>query len=149
MRSSIRHHPYIRKDIVSSRGDPLSLHLNDQCLNSGHLIRDHHINNNFNHNNISLSLFSRIDQDSKSVGRQLLLRVPEVLDQGRGVGHVGSHGEPHYQCDCLVERTRVHGSVRPTTVGDLGKAHRIHVVVNNCQEKNHSIVLETSGTVAD
>jgi hypothetical protein len=34
-------------------------------------------------------------------------------------------------------------------MGDLGKAHRIHAVVNNLQEENQSTVFETSGTVAD
>jgi hypothetical protein len=29
------------------------------------------------------------------------------------------------------------------TVGDLGKAHRIHATVNNCQEEHQSTVLET------
>jgi hypothetical protein len=48
-----------------------------------------------------------------------------------------------------VERTRASGSVGPTTVGDLGKAHRIHAVVNNHQEEHQSTVLETSGTIAD
>jgi hypothetical protein len=34
-------------------------------------------------------------------------------------------------------------------VGDMGKAHRIHAVVNNCQEKHQSTVLETTCTIAD
>jgi hypothetical protein len=34
-------------------------------------------------------------------------------------------------------------------MGDLGKAHGIHVAVNNCQEEHHSTVLKTSSTVAD
>jgi hypothetical protein len=58
-------------------------------------------------------------------------------------------GEPHYQCDCPVERTRASRSVGPTTVGDMGKAHRIHVVVNNCQAEHQSTVLEMIGTVTD
>jgi hypothetical protein len=48
-----------------------------------------------------------------------------------------------------VERTRASGSSRPTTVGDMGKAHRIHAVVNNHQAEHQSTVLETTGTVAD
>ena len=40
-------------------------------------------------------------------------------------------GEPHFLCDYPVKRTRASGLVRPTTMGDLGKAPRIHVVVNN------------------
>jgi hypothetical protein len=34
-------------------------------------------------------------------------------------------------------------------MGDLGKAHQIHVVVNNRQEEHQSIVIETSGTIVD
>jgi hypothetical protein len=34
-------------------------------------------------------------------------------------------------------------------MGDMGKAHRIHVVVNNRQAKHQSTVLETTCTVAD
>jgi hypothetical protein len=48
-----------------------------------------------------------------------------------------------------MERTRASGLVRPTTVGDFGKAHRIHAAVNNLQEEHQSTVLETSGTVTD
>jgi helix-turn-helix protein len=48
-----------------------------------------------------------------------------------------------------VERTRASGSVRPTTIGDMGKAHQIHAVVNNLQEDHQSTMLETSGTVAN
>jgi hypothetical protein len=40
-------------------------------------------------------------------------------------------GEPHYQRDCPVESTKVSESAGPTTVGDIGKAHQIHVAVNN------------------
>jgi hypothetical protein len=40
-------------------------------------------------------------------------------------------------------------SVEPTTMGDMGKAHWIHAVVNNRQAEHQSIVLETTGTVAD
>jgi hypothetical protein len=58
-------------------------------------------------------------------------------------------GEPHYQRDFPVERTRASGSVGPTTVGDMGKAHRIHAVVNNRQAEHQSTMLETSGTVVD
>ena len=31
----------------------------------------------------------------------------------------------------------------------MGKAHRIHAVVNNCQAEHQSTVVETTGTVAD
>ena len=34
-------------------------------------------------------------------------------------------------------------------MGDLGKAHWIHAVVNNLQEEHQSTVLETSSTVID
>jgi hypothetical protein len=37
----------------------------------------------------------------------------------------------------------------PATVGDMGKAHRIHVAVNNRQEEHQSTMLETTGTVVD
>jgi hypothetical protein len=40
-------------------------------------------------------------------------------------------------------------SSKPTTVGDMGKAHRIHAVVNNCQAEHQSTVLETTGTITD
>jgi hypothetical protein len=49
----------ICQDIVASREDPLSLHLDDQHLNNRLLIEDHNINNNVNHNSSSLGLFSR------------------------------------------------------------------------------------------
>jgi hypothetical protein len=39
----------------------------------------------------SLGLFSRTDQGFRPVGRCLLLRVPGLLGQRRGVGRVGSH----------------------------------------------------------
>jgi hypothetical protein len=58
-------------------------------------------------------------------------------------------GEPHYQHDCPMERTKASGSAGPTKVGDMGKAHRIHVAVNNCQAEHQSTVLETTGTVTD
>jgi hypothetical protein len=58
-------------------------------------------------------------------------------------------GEPHYQRDCPVERARASGSAGPATVGDMGKAHRIHAAVNNRQAEHQSTVLETTGTIAD
>jgi hypothetical protein len=57
--------------------------------------------------------------------------------------------EPHYQRDCPVERARASGSAGPATVGDMGKAHRIHAAVNNCQVEHQSTMLETTGTIAD
>jgi hypothetical protein len=51
--------------------------------------------------------------------------------------------------DFPVERTRVSRSAGPTTVGDMGKAHRIHAMVNNRQVEHQSTVLEMTGTVAD
>ena len=48
-----------------------------------------------------------------------------------------------------MERSREYRSARPTIVGDLGKAHRIHAVVNNHQEEHQSTVLKTSGTILD
>jgi hypothetical protein len=58
-------------------------------------------------------------------------------------------GEPHYYRDFRVERARSSESTGHTTVGDLGKAHKIHVVVNNCQAEHQSTVLKMSGTMAD
>jgi hypothetical protein len=58
-------------------------------------------------------------------------------------------GEPHDQRDYPVGRTRASGSVGPTSVGDLGKAHLIHAAVNNLQAEHQSTVLETSSTVVD
>ena len=34
-------------------------------------------------------------------------------------------------------------------MGDMDKAHRIHVTVINCQEEHQSTVLEMTGTIAD
>ena len=48
-----------------------------------------------------------------------------------------------------MERTRAFGSAEPTTMGDLGKAHRIHAVVNNRQKEHQSTILKISGTVVD
>jgi hypothetical protein len=48
-----------------------------------------------------------------------------------------------------MERTRASGSAKPTTVGDLGKSHQIHVEVNKCQAEHQSTVLEMLGTLAD
>ena len=48
-----------------------------------------------------------------------------------------------------MERARASGSAGPTTVGDMGKAHRIHAAVNNRQAEHQSTVLEMIGTVAD
>jgi hypothetical protein len=48
-----------------------------------------------------------------------------------------------------VERARAAGSSKHTKVGDLGKAHRIHAMVNNRQANHRSIVRETSGTIVD
>jgi hypothetical protein len=58
-------------------------------------------------------------------------------------------GEPHYQRDCPIEKVRATGSTGQMTVGDLGKAHRIHAVVNNHQDEHQSTVLETSGMISD
>jgi hypothetical protein len=77
--------------ILASRGDPLSLHLDDRCLSSGHLIEDHSTSNSVARSSSSLGLFSRTDQGSRPVGRHLLLRVPGLLGRRRGVGCVGSH----------------------------------------------------------
>jgi hypothetical protein len=48
-----------------------------------------------------------------------------------------------------VERTRASRSAGPATVGDMGKAHRIHAAVNNRQAEHQSTMLESfiSGAV--
>jgi hypothetical protein len=58
---------------------------------------------------------------------QLLLQVQGLLDQ-KGVL---DFGEPHYQHYFPEEWVETSGSAKPTTMGVLGKAHWIHVVVNN------------------
>jgi hypothetical protein len=40
-------------------------------------------------------------------------------------------------------------SIGHTTIGDLGKAHRIHIAMNNHQAEHHTTVLDTSGTIAN
>jgi hypothetical protein len=89
--SNTRHQRDIFQDIMASRGDPLSLHPDDHCLSSGHLIGDHCIRSSVTCSSNSLGLFSRTDQGSRLVGRHLLLRVPGLLGQRRSVGCVGSH----------------------------------------------------------
>ena len=58
-------------------------------------------------------------------------------------------GEPHYQCDCPMERTRASGSAEPMTMGDMGKSHQIHAGVNNRQAEHHLTMLEMTGTITD
>jgi hypothetical protein len=94
----------------------------------------------------SLGLFSRTDQGSRLVGRHLLLRVPGLLGRRRGVGRVGSHTT---SATVLWRGPEHLDQPGPTTVGDMGKAHRIHAVVNNRQEEHQSTMLEMIGTVAD
>jgi hypothetical protein len=48
-----------------------------------------------------------------------------------------------------MERTRTFGSVEPTIMGDMGKAHWIHAVVNNRQAKHQSTMLKMIGTIAN
>jgi hypothetical protein len=40
-------------------------------------------------------------------------------------------------------------SIGHTTVGDLGKVHRVHATVNNRQDEHQYTMLETSGTIVD
>jgi hypothetical protein len=47
------------------------------------------------------------------------------------------------------ERPRAYGSIGPTTMGYLGKAHQIHAAVNNFLAEHQSIVLEMSCIVTD
>jgi hypothetical protein len=58
-------------------------------------------------------------------------------------------GEPHYHHYYPEEMVGAFGSDGPATMGFLGKAHQIHAAVNNRQEEHQSIVLKTSGIVAD
>jgi hypothetical protein len=58
-------------------------------------------------------------------------------------------GIPHFQHYYPDERARASGSIRPTTMGFLAKAHQVHAAMNNHQEEHWSIFLETSGTIVD
>jgi hypothetical protein len=69
VRSSIRHQLYIHQDIMASREDPLSLRLDDQCLNNGLLTEDHNTNNNIDPNKNSLGMFNRTNQGFRLVDR--------------------------------------------------------------------------------
>jgi hypothetical protein len=91
-------------------------------------------------------MFNRIDQDHRLLGQQLLLRGPGALDRRLDVGHVGSHITNEI---LRLRRPRAVGSFGPTTVGDLGKAHIIHAMVNNCQAEHQSTMLETSGMITN
>jgi hypothetical protein len=51
---------------------------------------NHNTNKNVEHNSSSLSIFNKINQGSRLVGHQLLLWVPGILDQRKGVGNVES-----------------------------------------------------------
>jgi hypothetical protein len=115
---SIRHQRDIRRDIVASRGDPLLLHPDDRRLSSGHLIEDHSTSSSVARSSNSLGLFSRTDQGFRLVGSHLLLRAPGLLGSKKGCW---TCGEPHYQRDCPVERTRVSGSVRTHYRGRYGQ----------------------------
>jgi hypothetical protein len=48
-----------------------------------------------------------------------------------------------------VERTKSSGSAEPTTMGYLGKVHRIHAALNNHQADHQSTMLETSSCIVD
>jgi hypothetical protein len=89
-RRDIRHQRDIHRDIVASRGDPRSLHLDDRRLSSGHLIKDHSTSSSVARSSSSLGLFSRTDQGFRPVASPLLLRVPGLLGRRRGTGRVGS-----------------------------------------------------------
>jgi hypothetical protein len=56
-------------------------------------------------------------------------------------------GEPHYQRYFSIEKARVVRSSGPTTIGDFGKAHRIHAKVNNHKAEHESTILEMLGTI--
>jgi hypothetical protein len=118
----------------------------DRRLSSGHLIGDHNISSSIA---CSHKQFRPVQQNRPG------FQVGGPSSSTSGTRTTGPKkgcwtcGEPHYQRDCPVERTRASGSARPTTVGDMGKAHQIHAVVNNHQVEHQSTVLETTGTVAD
>jgi hypothetical protein len=59
------------------------------------------------------------------------------------------YGITHFQHYYPDERARASGSIRPTTMGFLAKAHQVHAAMNNHEEEHRSIVLETSGTIVD
>jgi glutamate/tyrosine decarboxylase-like PLP-dependent enzyme len=73
-------------------------------------------------------MFNRTDQDIRLVGQQLLPRGPGVLDRRLDVGHVESHITNN---TFQLRMPEVVGSMGHTTVGYLGKAHKIHAMVNN------------------
>eukprot|EP00253_Pinus_taeda_P004738 PITA_04738 len=56
-------------------------------------------------------------------------------------------GGPHYERDCPQKTGITKSTKNATTVGDLGKAHRIHAAVNIRQFEHQSTVLETSGNI--
>jgi hypothetical protein len=80
------------------------------------------------------------------VGHHLLLRVPGLLGRRRGVGCVGSHTT---SATALWRGQEHPDQSGPIIMGDMGKTHRIHAVVNNRQAEYQSTVLEMTGIVAD
>jgi hypothetical protein len=131
---------------MASRGDPLSLHLDDHRLSSEHLIGDHSISRQCRPQQQQFRLVQQNRPGFQAGGSSSSTSGTRTTGPKKGCWMCG---EPHYQCNCPVERTRASGSAGPTTVGDMGKAHRIHAVVNNHQAEHQSTVLETTGTIAD
>lgn len=56
-------------------------------------------------------------------------------------------GGPHYERDFPQKTGNINSTKNAATVGDLGKAHRIHAAVNNRQVEHQSTVLETLGNI--
>jgi hypothetical protein len=120
---SIRPQRDIRRDIVASREDPLSLHPDDRHLSSRAPYRG--------------PQHQQQCRPQQQQFRPVQQNRPRFQAGGPSSSTSGTRttgpkkgcwtcGEPHYQRDCPVERTRASGSAGPTTVGDMGKAHRIH-----------------------
>jgi hypothetical protein len=103
--SSTRHQRDIRQDIVASRGDPLSLHLDDHRLSSGHLIGDNSISSNIAHNNNQFRPVQQNRLGFQAGGPSSSTSGTRTTRPKKGCW---TCGEPHYQRDCPVERTRLH-----------------------------------------
>jgi hypothetical protein len=140
--NSIRHQLDIHQDTVASKEDPLSLHLGNQRTpyrGPQHQQQHRLLQQQFRHVQQNRTGFQAGGTSAYTLGTKSIGPMKRFW----------TCGEPHYQRDCPMERTRAFGPVEPTTVGDLGKAPRILATMNNHHAKHQSIVLEISGTVTD